>query len=273
VLLAVLTLARGLMALALFRSAAGRRQMLLFAYSMGVFAASNLYHTVATLFYGAPTDLMKFDQLQTPAWVSSLIFTSVNGMFYLTMINETVNETIEEKSMRDFLTATLNRRGIEKALDSELQRAHRTGAPVSILLIDVDNFKGVNDHFGHAAGDELLRAISACIATTVRGYDRLGRFGGDEFLLVLPETSADQAMFLAARLLVAVRAMPVHDDGPKASLSIGVTHSLMPEETSEIVRRADAALYQAKQAGRNCARLQMPMPTPPHLSTREMVLM
>jgi len=262
VVLATLLAARVLMAVALFRNAAGRRQVLLFGYSLAGFAALNAYHLIVTLLHGAPADLMQYDQVQTPAWIASLIFTGVNGMFYLTMINTTVNEMIEEKAMLDFVTSTLNRRGIEKALDAELERAHRTGAPVSVLVIDVDHFKAVNDRLGHAAGDEWLRAVAGSIAETVRVYDRLGRFGGDEFLLLLPETSGEQAMFLAARLNTAIRSLNPVAGGPRPTVSIGVTHSVAEETTGEIFSRADAALYQAKQAGRDCARMQLPGPAP-----------
>ena len=264
---AVLALARALMALALLRNAAGRTSMTLFGYSLAAFSAINLYRFAATLVYGPPTNLLNGSENFN--LLGSLLFIGLNGMFYVTMIHESITELIEQRALLDFVTAILNRRGIEEALDIEIERANRTGNPMSILLIDVDHFKAVNDCFGHSAGDQALRSIARCIAGTIRAYDKLGRFGGDEFLVLLPETFGDQAMFLAARLREALRNLNLPVGAPELTVSIGITHSLAEETSSEIFKRADNALYQAKLAGRNCARLQSPQATQPHKPSRE----
>jgi diguanylate cyclase (GGDEF)-like protein len=266
---AVLALARALMALALLRNAAGRTPMKLFGYSLAAFSAISVYHLLATLIHGAPAGLLRSNATQTLTLIGSLVFIGLNGMFYVTMINQSVTELIEEKALLDFVTATLNRRGIEEALGIEIERANRTGIPVSILLIDVDHFKAVNDSFGHPAGDQALRSIARCIAGTIRAYDKLGRFGGDEFLVLLPETFGDQAMFLAARLREALRRLNLPVGAPELTLSIGVTHSRADENSDDIFKRADNALYLAKQAGRDCARLQSPPAIQPRRPSRE----
>jgi diguanylate cyclase (GGDEF)-like protein len=255
-----MAVARGLMAWSLFRNAARRTHLLLFGSSLAAFAAVNVYHTIATLMHGAPHDLMDFDGIQTATWAGSLLFIGVNGMFYVTMINFSVVEMVTENAQLDFVTSTLNRRGIETALEVEIERAHRRSQPVAVLLIDLDHFKTINDRFGHAAGDQALREIAHCISTTVRAYDSVGRFGGDEFLVLLPDTCGDQAVFLAARMRDAARSVLLPEGAASMTLSIGATHSVAKEEASEILARADAALYLAKQSGRDCARLQVPPP-------------
>jgi diguanylate cyclase (GGDEF)-like protein len=253
-----MALARGLMAWCLFRNAEGRRHLRLFAASLAAFALINLYHATATLLHGTPTNIMEFDGIQTGAWLGSLIFIAINGVFYVTMINSSVVEMIEQNAQIDFVTSTLNRRGIEKALQAEIERANRRSQPVAVLLIDLDHFKRINDRFGHAVGDQALREIAHCISTSVRAYDSLGRYGGDEFLVLLPDTVAEEAAVLAARMREAARSLSLPEGPVNMTLSIGGTHSIGREDASEILARADQALYQAKHSGRDCARVQMP---------------
>ena len=260
-----IALARGLMAWCLFRNAEGRRHLQLFAVSLAGFALTSVYHAAAILLHGAPADIMEFDSVQTAAWLGNLIFIAINGMFYVTMINSSVVEMIEQNAQIDFVTSTLNRRGIEKVLQAEIERANRRSQPVAVLLIDLDHFKRINDRFGHAAGDQALREIAQCISTSVRAYDSLGRYGGDEFLVLLPDTVTGEAVLLAARMREAARSLSLPEGPVEMTLSIGVTHSVGREDASEIIARADQALYEAKQSGRDCARLQMP----PKMSSAE----
>jgi diguanylate cyclase (GGDEF)-like protein len=153
----------------------------------------------------------------------------------------------------DGLTGIANRRHFWELAEHQVAIARRHQRPLAAVMLDIDHFKRVNDTYGHAAGDEVLQVVTARIGTCVRGSDLLGRYGGEEFALVLPEIEGD-ARDLAERLRVAVASAPVDTvAGPVAvTLSAGVTY-LEPddEDLDALLARADHALYQAKQDGRN----------------------
>ncbi|WP_458756710.1 GGDEF domain-containing protein [Afipia sp. TerB] len=160
---------------------------------------------------------------------------------------------IEELAELDELTGAFNRRSIMRALDDEIARAHRTGTTCAVALIDLDWFKRINDLFGHPTGDEVLRTFAITMFANIRSIDKFGRYGGEEFLLILPETT-DQA---AERTLDRLRAIIADLDWSTISSSMTVTISagivmLRPGETPDsALARADAALYRAKGNGRN----------------------
>lgn len=160
---------------------------------------------------------------------------------------------IEELAELDELTGAHNRRSIMKALDDEIERAARTGTPCSVALIDLDWFKAINDRFGHPTGDEVLRTFAITIFANVRSIDKFGRYGGEEFLLVLPQTPAAAAERTLDRLrmIVAELDWSTISHGMKVTVSAGVA-TLRPNETADsVLARADVALYQAKHLGRN----------------------
>ena len=251
-------LARALMAWEIYKRAAGRLHMYLFSITLGLFAASTILKALITPLQGAPDDFLKNDGVQSAQLLSGILFVCIDGMFYLTMLIREVTSTIEHQAQLDFLTGTLNRRGIEEALIVEIARTRRSQRPIAVMLIDIDDFKTINDVQGHAAGDEALRLVARSIASVLRIYDTLGRYGGDEFLLVLPETDGGPAMLIAERIREALISMSATARVPPMTLSIGVTFFERNEEQLEIIARADAALYAAKRAGRNCARFQEP---------------
>jgi diguanylate cyclase (GGDEF)-like protein len=160
---------------------------------------------------------------------------------------------IEELAELDELTGSFNRRSIMRALDDETARAQRTNTPCAVALIDLDWFKKINDQFGHPTGDEVLRTFAITMFANIRGIDKFGRYGGEEFLLILPETT-DQS---AERTLDRLRAIIADLDWSTISPSMMVTISagvvmLRPDETPDsVLARADAALYRAKGCGRN----------------------
>ena len=163
------------------------------------------------------------------------------------------NKRIEELAELDELTGSLNRRCIMRTLNDEISRAHRGGSPCTIALIDIDWFKRINDTFGHPAGDEVLRTFAISVFANIRSIDRFGRFGGEEFLLVLPETPHETAIRLLERLraIIAELDWNAFSPGMRVTLSAGIT-SLKANETSDtILARADRALYSAKAQGRN----------------------
>jgi diguanylate cyclase (GGDEF)-like protein len=163
-------------------------------------------------------------------------------------------ERIEELARIDELTGLLNRRYILRALGEEIVRAQRSAEPCSVALIDLDFFKQINDRFGHPIGDEVLRSFAIAASSNARDIDRLGRYGGEEFLLVLPCASRQQAIAAVNRLRKTTSELDwtAISDDLVVTLSAGVTEIRLHEAADEILARADAALYRAKDAGRNC---------------------
>jgi diguanylate cyclase (GGDEF)-like protein len=243
--------ARALIAIALWRNADGRMHMKLFSVSLACFSVISVGVSMAER-EGTLAGTINPDS-KTLFLLVTFLFVCVNGMFYLAMVAHAVADTIAERAELDFLTGTLNRRGIESALQLELARTRRRAEPLSVLLIDVDHFKTINDRHGHGAGDEALRRAAAGIESAVRTSDRLGRYGGDEFLLLMPGSDGAEAMVIAERIRRAVHAPAVSDRAPALSLSIGVTCCSEEEAMDDILARADAALYAAKRGGRDRA--------------------
>jgi diguanylate cyclase len=160
---------------------------------------------------------------------------------------------IEELAELDELTGSYNRRCIMRMLDEEIARAGRNGAPCSIALIDLDWFKRINDTFGHPTGDEVLRTFAITMFANIRGIDRFGRYGGEEFLLVLPDMSTDNAERTLDRLRAIIAELDWSAFSPdmRVTISAGVA-TLKPEETPDtLLARADCALYAAKARGRD----------------------
>ncbi|HVO87325.1 MAG TPA: diguanylate cyclase [Casimicrobiaceae bacterium] len=165
-----------------------------------------------------------------------------------------LNSQLERLALTDSLTGLLNRRALIESLRREMARGHRRSELVSLIIFDIDHFKEVNDRYGHAAGDAALQRVAQIAAATVRESDILSRYGGEEFVVVAPDTDAASATRLAERLRVAMRSTDVELNGRSVRLtaSFGVT-TLGTEdgEADQALRRADEALYAAKAAGRD----------------------
>ncbi|MEC7728088.1 MAG: diguanylate cyclase [Pseudomonadota bacterium] len=163
---------------------------------------------------------------------------------------------LEQMATRDPLTGLLNRREMSRVLDEELQRARRYQRPMAVLWVDFDHFKDVNDTYGHAAGDSVLRSISRLLLGSVRSVDSIGRFGGEEFVIVLPEMDLEEAQETAERLRrkVAEEPQPL-GNGEAVPLTISVGVAVYPDHgqtASTLCAAADKAMYLAKDRGRNC---------------------
>jgi diguanylate cyclase (GGDEF)-like protein len=162
---------------------------------------------------------------------------------------------LEQQSIRDALTGLFNRHFMEIALEREIQRSVRHDKPVAIMMLDIDHFKQFNDTFGHEAGDTVLRELGEVLLQSVRNEDILCRFGGEEFVAILPETALDAALERAEALRRLVRELKVRHRGEslcEITMSIGVAVFPQHAETpAEIMRAADRALYEAKHLGRN----------------------
>ncbi|HEY3796399.1 MAG TPA: GGDEF domain-containing protein [Bradyrhizobium sp.] len=160
---------------------------------------------------------------------------------------------IEELAELDELTGSYNRRCIMRMLDEEITRARRSGTPCAIALIDLDWFKRINDAYGHPTGDEVLRTFAITTFANIRAIDRFGRYGGEEFLLVLPETPTAGAAQILERLrqIISDLDWSAFSPGMRVTISAGVA-DLRPDETPDtFLARADRALYSAKARGRN----------------------
>jgi diguanylate cyclase (GGDEF)-like protein len=184
---------------------------------------------------------------------------------------------LERLSRHDPLTALLNRRAMDELLAQEEQRVRRmadhsdsaSAAQMAVLMIDIDHFKRVNDLQGHGAGDRALQHLATVMAAQLRDIDHLARWGGEEFLALLPATQADEAEALAERLCERVRSLPLARDDSRLMLtvSVGVAAWLGPhDELAALLSRADRALYTAKHDGRDCVRVAPTAPTAPALA-------
>lgn len=164
-------------------------------------------------------------------------------------------DTCEEEAFTDHLTGLANRRRFERQLGREIERAARYNHPFCLLLIDIDEFKQVNDTFGHQTGDEAIRMLAKTLEQGIRGVDLAARIGGDEFALVLPETGVIRGFEIGDRLRRAIKATEIPTLGSAATritASFGIVESASDTQSmNELLKRADAALYEAKRQGRD----------------------
>jgi len=163
---------------------------------------------------------------------------------------------MREMAMHDSLTGTLNRRAIYDVIADELDRSRRDEKPLSLILMDIDHFKNVNDQFGHATGDEALRLVAQILKENIRPYDYVGRWGGEEFLVVVPGSDLEETEHLAERLRKAIATLKIPVDGDEICPlhgSFGVTTAFPAKNITidRLVQRADEAMYLAKEEGRN----------------------
>jgi diguanylate cyclase (GGDEF)-like protein len=158
--------------------------------------------------------------------------------------------TIEKIAITDELTELYNRRYILSRFNEEFQQARRLNRSLGCIIADIDHFKMINDSRGHLAGDDVLREVARRIARSVRVYDILGRYGGEEFLILLPDTTLEQAWHFAERTRMQVKESDIA--GNRVTISLGVT-SIQEQDQSidDMIKRADDVLYKAKNAGRD----------------------
>jgi diguanylate cyclase (GGDEF)-like protein len=156
-----------------------------------------------------------------------------------------------ELAIRDDLTRAFNRRHILELVEIERNRAERHGSPFCICLMDLDNFKGINDTRGHAAGDDILRHFAMTAQQQKRSPDQFGRYGGEEFLLLLPESSLPSALSVAERIRQCASQSGGGIGNERVTVSIGAAEHELGESTVQLISRADAALYEAKRLGKN----------------------
>ncbi len=176
---------------------------------------------------------------------------------------ETANERLAKLAQTDGLTGLYNHRAFQDSLRRDLHRAERSGAELSLVLLDVDHFKKFNDTWGHQAGDEVLKAMAKLILASVRAGDIAARYGGEEFVLILPDTSLDGAMLVAERMRKNVARLSVRIGNEKLKVTSSFGVASVQGKTrgggAELIERADTALYAAKRAGRNVVHAAPPV--------------
>lgn len=182
-------------------------------------------------------------------------FSQVMDVFNSMALNLKQNQAdLKNMATRDGLTGLLNRREIRRLLGQELDRAKRRFSEMSVMMLDIDHFKNVNDTHGHQIGDEVLKGVATLLGQQIRTMDTVARYGGEEFIIITPESS-DGALHIAERILAAVAGQPYSDGkGGSLNLTISIGLASYPKhavEEYELVNKADMALYQAKELGRN----------------------
>ncbi len=193
----------------------------------------------------------------TPYWVDTLIYPMTDDLgntIGYTAISQNITDKkrVEELSVTDQLTQLHNRRYLENNFQKEIKRSKRTKESFCVIMLDIDHFKEVNDSYGHDVGDRVLIAISGIVSAHLRETDILGRWGGEEFLIICPHTSNDEAFRFAEKLKTEIETIAIETVGHK-TCSFGVAEFDIAEEGfNEVLKRADEALYDAKSNGRNC---------------------
>jgi diguanylate cyclase (GGDEF)-like protein/PAS domain S-box-containing protein len=164
-------------------------------------------------------------------------------------------QSLREQALSDPLTGVANRRRLGQALRAETRRANREGTPLSLVFIDLDDFKAINDAFGHAHGDRVLKAFAALVQSQLRAHDLLARSGGDEFVILMPNTTQDEAGACVERIRGVLQQLPIAGLQRLLTASFGISAHDPGEGMEAPLLRADQALYRAKGNGKNCAML------------------
>ena len=228
------------------------RGALLLVCGLGLIVLTMLLRAGAALFFSLNiASILQSNLVQTLTFMVSFLATLVSSFGFVFMAKERADQANLRLASQDPLTGAANRRALMQALETELARASRQHTPLALMMVDIDHFKRVNDHYGHLAGDHVLRQ-------RLRASDVLGRYGGEEFMVLLPGTDLHGAAQLAEHLRQAVQAAPCEWQGQRIpfTVSIGVAASADtpadPSRTSEaLLQAADQALYRAKDDGRN----------------------
>ncbi|HET6207604.1 MAG TPA: GGDEF domain-containing protein [Terracidiphilus sp.] len=215
---------------------------------------------ILTLLY-PPREIVHMDLIQSGFTYLNLVL-NAGGGFGLTWLALSFHRRdLHRMARTDSLTGLLNRRAFEEILARELVRANRTARSISILLIDIDRFKQVNDEWGHQAGDEVLRRVGEALRSHMRPADALSRFGGEEFVILLRDAGVDQSEHIAGRLRTDIAGLNGMPGSVQITVSIGVAASRNYDSPEELLRRCDQALYLSKRGGRNLVTVDKSLPS------------
>lgn len=210
------------------------------------------------LLYSGVTDVLD-EFIAQPEWVTVLLEDMLQligfplvvfGLFRWSTMNAKLQTELQYQAVTDYLTGALNRRGFMDQFEQEVVRSKRYGSPLSLIWFDLDQFKMVNDRYGHQTGDEVLRLTSKQTKDHIRVVDTLGRMGGEEFCIMMPETRLDGAAEVAEKLRTAFESCECSGD-IQITASFGVAEYRPGENPDTLLKRVDDALYRAKHNGRN----------------------
>jgi diguanylate cyclase (GGDEF)-like protein len=236
-------------------------QFIVVALFLTVLSASNIMTSSVSVKAAAVTNGIIFLPLIVRLFMGNEPYMVLLGFFYIACIvlfgsyalsfNHTMIENIRYKinskslSLKDPLTRLHNRRGMELFVDKLIPRSHRSGKPFGLMIVDIDHFKKYNDTYGHSAGDDALVTVAKCLVKETRGDDMVVRYGGEEFMIIVPETSVEQIKEIAERVSQRIRT----DTDVTISTGIAIYSQQMAFET--LIEKADEALYSAKHGGRD----------------------
>ena len=208
---------------------------------------------VSSLWLDSPTSDRFAPSLVQTAYLAAFSFAVLLvSVGVLLMASERLRSEFEHLATHDGLTGAFTRRAALQMADAEMQRWLRQRQPFAVLMLDADHFKKINDVYGHLVGDTVLHDIAAQVSGALRATDRLGRFGGEEFVAVLPATDLAAAVAVAERVVASVRSLPVLPDRPRCTVSVGLAAVQADDARfDQVLGRADAALYLAKNRGRD----------------------
>jgi len=235
---------------------AGRAWRLLFGGLIAMLLVLGLRAAAALSGYGEfaqPQNNIATHPVQIVSFIAIMATALIGSVAFILMVKERTDREILHLAMTDSLTGVPNRRAL---MDQALHvMAQRSGRPMSLLMIDVDHFKRINDTLGHPAGDEVLRRVTQLLSERLRGGDVIGRYGGEEFCVIAPNTETDGALALAESLREIVAATPIPTEAGEVSITISIGISCCQSDTvrelKDVLADADTALYAAKDAGRN----------------------
>lgn len=240
-------------------SRSGRAWGLVF-YSYAVMLPMLLIRAAAALFgtveFAGPNMSVAPNSTQLAVFVCLVALNLLGSMGFILMIKERADREMRALAMSDSLTKIFNRRALMAQAEKETAAAERNHLPLALVMIDIDHFKHINDQYGHAAGDAVLVEVARLLASQLRKQDTVGRYGGEEFCILLPATDEDGAVALAEKLRMAIAAasLPAGKTHISVTISLGITvwqTEMSPSDCGQLLEKADRALYQAKAGGRN----------------------
>ncbi|TAN24390.1 MAG: GGDEF domain-containing protein [Acidobacteria bacterium] len=233
-------------------STAGRGVAALLGVVMLLFAVRAIFGPLRGVPF-IPTEAFRPNSTAVVGLIIFLIATACMAFGFVWMATARLRLQLEQQVRTDALTGLLNRRGLEIEAQRALSASRRLQTPLAVVALDLDHFKGLNDHFGHAAGDAALAGAAQLLAQCLRRSDLLARLGGEEFVAVLPARDAARAGLVAERLRSQLEALRIDFEGASISVtaSFGVTMATAADSWPSLLQRADAALYEAKRTGRN----------------------
>lgn len=210
-------------------------------------------HCAGIVLGGAPHDFFIFSISHLMGFLGFYVLIAGLPLSYFWMTSARLYARQEMLARTDFLTGLPNRRCLEEIVEREMRRIRHDGMPLTLLTIDIDHFKRINDQYGHDAGDSALRSIASALASAMRPRDRIARLGGEEFIAVLADTGIEDAMVVAERLRVMLEELSIVAGQHilKTTASFGVATFASTDTLEMVLRRADRALYTAKLSGRN----------------------